>query len=154
MVPYVRLAGSAGRPKDSPGSSTAGLANHHAAGPGPRAGPRWALEAIVVQHLTVARVAEVLAVSWNTANDAVVADGQRVLINDPGSITTGGVIGWIGTVGGTPAGGDKYVTFLIGVTLVRDGTGRPRLLDMISGQSKESFRPRLADRPQAWGDQV
>ena len=34
---------------------------------------RWALEGIVCQHLTVARVAEGLGVSWNTANDAVLA---------------------------------------------------------------------------------
>ena len=32
-----------------------------------RHGLRWALEGIVVQHLTVARVAEGLGVSWNTA---------------------------------------------------------------------------------------
>ena len=48
-----------------------------------RRGLRWALEAIVCQHLTVARVAEGLAVSWNTANDAVLAEGRRVLIDDP-----------------------------------------------------------------------
>src|SRR5699024_4143450 len=34
---------------------------------------RWALVAIVRQHLTVARVAESLAVSWDTANAAVLA---------------------------------------------------------------------------------
>jgi len=34
------------------------------------------LEAIVVQHLTVARIADGLAVSWNTANDAVLAEGK------------------------------------------------------------------------------
>ena len=42
----------------------------------PRRGLRWALEGPVVQHLTVARIAEGLAVSWNTANDAVLAEGQ------------------------------------------------------------------------------
>jgi hypothetical protein len=31
---------------------------------------RWALEGRVVQHLTVARFAEALAVSWHTANGA------------------------------------------------------------------------------------
>jgi hypothetical protein len=55
---------------------------------GPRAklsrrGFGWALEGIVCQHLTLARVAEGLAGSWNTANDAVLAEGKRVLINDP-----------------------------------------------------------------------
>ncbi len=48
-----------------------------------RRGLGWALEAIVVQHLTIARVAEGLAVSWNTANAAVLAEGKRVLIDDP-----------------------------------------------------------------------
>lgn len=59
-----------------------------------RRGLRWALEAIVVQHLTVARIAEGLDVSWNTANDAVLAEGQRVLINNPqrfDGVTTIGV---------------------------------------------------------------
>src|SRR5690625_4219783 len=44
---------------------------------------RWALVAIVCQHLTVARVAEALAVSWNTANDAILTEGRRLLIDDP-----------------------------------------------------------------------
>ncbi len=34
-------------------------------------GLRWALEGIVCQHLTVARVADGLGVSWNTANTAI-----------------------------------------------------------------------------------
>ena len=38
---------------------------------------------IVCQHLTVARVSEGLGVSWNTANDAVPAEGRCVLIEDP-----------------------------------------------------------------------
>ncbi len=47
-----------------------------------RRGLRWALEGIVVAHLTVARVAEGLGVAWNTANDAILAEGKRVLIDD------------------------------------------------------------------------
>ena len=42
-----------------------------------RHGLRWALEGIVCQHLSVARVAEGLGVSWNTANSAVLAEGKR-----------------------------------------------------------------------------
>ncbi len=59
-----------------------------------RSGLRWALEGIVCQHLTVARIAEGLGVAWNTANDAVLAEGKRVLINDPArfeGVTTIGV---------------------------------------------------------------
>ena len=51
-----------------------------------RRGLRWALEALVCQHLTVARVAEGLAVSWNTANNAVLAEGQRVLDRRSGPV--------------------------------------------------------------------
>ena len=47
-----------------------------------RRGLRWALEGIVVQHLSVARVAEGLGVAWDTANDAVMAEGKRVLIDE------------------------------------------------------------------------
>ncbi len=48
-----------------------------------RGGLRWALVGLVCQHLSVARVAEGLAVSWHTANNAVLAEGRRLLINDP-----------------------------------------------------------------------
>ena len=48
-----------------------------------RTGLRWVLEGIVVAHLTVARVAEGLGVAWDTANNAVLAEGKRLLINDP-----------------------------------------------------------------------
>ena len=54
-----------------------------------RQGLRWALEGIVCQHLTVARIAEGLGVSWNTANAAVLDEGRRVLIADPAPLRRG-----------------------------------------------------------------
>ena len=36
------------------------------------------------QHPTVARAAEGPGVAWGTANDAVLAEGERVPICDPG----------------------------------------------------------------------
>ena len=47
-------------------------------------GLRWALEGIACQDLTVARVVDGLGAAWNIANDAVLAEGHRVLIADPG----------------------------------------------------------------------
>src|SRR3954469_19972294 len=44
---------------------------------------RWALVGLVRQHLSVARLAEALAVSRTTANSAVLAEGRRVLLDDP-----------------------------------------------------------------------
>ncbi len=41
------------------------------------------------QHLSVAGVAEAWAVSWDTANDAVLGEGQRVLIAEPYPVARG-----------------------------------------------------------------
>jgi transposase len=119
-----------------------------------RRGLRWALEGIVCQHLTVARVAEGLGVSWNTANDAVLAEGKRVLIDDAGrfdGVTTVGVDehAWRHT-----RRGDKYVTVIIDLTPIRNGSGPARLLDMVEGRSKQAFKTWLAQRVQSWREAV
>ena len=119
-----------------------------------RRGLRWALEGIVVQHLTVARIAEGLAVSWNTANDAVLAEGRRVLIDDPQRFDGVKAIGVDEHCWRHTRKGDKYVTVVIDLTPVRDGTGPARLLDMVEGRSKSVFKTWLAERDQAWRDGV
>ena len=48
-----------------------------------RGGLTWALKALVLDHLSVSRIAAGLGVAWNTANDAVLTEGHRQLINDP-----------------------------------------------------------------------
>ena len=45
--------------------------------------------------------------------------------------------------------GDKYVTMIIDLTGIRDGTGPARLLDMVEGRSKQAFKTWLAERPEA-----
>ena len=119
-----------------------------------RRGLRWALEALVCQHLSVARVAEGLAVSWNTANNAVLTEGRRVLITDPARFDGVRVIGVDEHLWRHTRRGDKYVTVIIDLTPVRAGTGPARLLDMVEGRSKQAFQNWLADRPQDWRDGV
>jgi transposase len=119
-----------------------------------RAAVRWALAGLVTQHLTVARVAEALAVAWDTANDAVLAEGQRVLINDPARFDGTRVIGVDEHVWRHTRRGDKYVTVIIDLTPIRDGTGPARLLDMVEGRSKSAFKTWLAARPESWRDRV
>ena len=119
-----------------------------------RRGLRWALEGIVCQHLTVARVAEGLGVAWNTANDAVLAEGKRVLINDPARFDGVTTIGVDEHVWRHTRRGDKYVTVIIDLTPIRNDTGPARLLDMLEGRSKQAFKTWLAERPQAWRDGV
>ncbi|MBG6192488.1 transposase [Arthrobacter sp. CAN_A212] len=119
-----------------------------------RRGLRWALAGIVCQHLTVARVAEGLGVSWNTANTAVLAEGKRVLIDDPDRFDGVKVIGVDEHVWRHTRRGDKYVTVIIDLTPIREKTGPSRLLDMVEGRSKAVFKQWLAKRPQAWRDGV
>ena len=87
--------------------------------------------------------------SWNTANDAVLAEGRRVLIDDPTRFDGVQVIGVDEHVWRHTRRGDKYVTVIIDLTPVRDGTGPARLLDMVEGRSKQVFKTWLAaaDQP-------
>jgi transposase len=119
-----------------------------------RSAVRWALVGLVMQHLSVARVAEALAVSWNTANTAVLAEGKRLLIDDPTRFDGVRVIGvdehkWRHT-----RGKQQFVTVIIDLTAVHAGTGRARLLDMVEGRSKKAFKAWLAARPQSWRDGI
>ena len=115
-----------------------------------RRGLRWALEAIVVGHLTMSRVAEALGVAWGTANDAVLAEGRRVLIEDEHRYDGVTAIGVDEHVWRHTRRGDKYVTVVIDLTAVRAGTGPARLLDMVEGRSKKVFKTWLAERPKGW----
>ncbi|TDW78084.1 transposase [Kribbella pratensis] len=119
-----------------------------------RRGLRWALEGIVVQHFTVARVAEAFGVAWDTANNAVLADGKRLLINDPTRFDSVAVIGVDEHVWRHTSRGDRYVSVIIDLTPVRDGTGPARLLDMVEGRSKQAFKTWLADRDAPWRARV
>ena len=119
-----------------------------------RRGMRWALEGIVIDHLTVSRVAAGLGVSWHTANDAVLAEGRRVLIDDPGRFDGVRVLGVDEHVWRHTRSGDKYVTVIIDLTPVREKTGPSRLLDMVEGRSKSVFKTWLAARSQGWRDGV
>ncbi|MEZ0164741.1 ISL3 family transposase [Kineococcus sp. LSe6-4] len=119
-----------------------------------RGGLRWALTAIVCQHLTIARIAEALAVSWNCANDAVLAEGRRVLIADPHRFDEVSAIGVDEHVWRHTRFGDKYVTVIIDLTPIRCGTGPARLLDMVEGRSEQAFSTWLQARPKDWRDAV
>ena len=119
-----------------------------------RRGLRWALEGIVIAHLTVARVAEGLGVAWNTANDAVLAEGKRALIDDAHRFDGVAVVGVDEHVWRHTRRGDKYVTVIIDLTPIRDGTGPARLLDMVEGRSKQAFKTWLAARAAPWREGI
>jgi len=119
-----------------------------------RGGLSWALEGIVVDHLTVSRVAAGFGVSWHTANTAIMTEGKRRLIDDPARFDGVTTIGVDEHVWRHTRSGDKFVTVIIDLTPVRDGAGSSRLLDMVEGRSKDVFKSWLAARPKAWRDGV
>jgi transposase len=82
------------------------------------------------------------------------AEGKRVLIDDPGRFDGVKVIGIDEHVWRHTRNGDKYVTVIIDLTGIRDGTGPARLLDMVQGRSKQAFATWLAQREPAWRNAV
>ena len=119
-----------------------------------RGGLLWALRAIVIDHLSMSRVAAHLGVAWNTANDAVLNEGRRVLIDDPTRFDGVDIIGVDEHVWRHTRFADKYVTVIIDLTPVRNKTGPARLLDMVPGRSKAVFKQWLANHPQHWREGV
>ena len=87
----------------------------------------------------VARVAQALGVSWNTANTAVLTEGQCLLINDPGRFEGVRVIGVDEHVWHHTPYGDRYVTVILDVTPVHDCSGPSLLLDMVPGRCKRGL---------------
>lgn len=113
----------------------------------------FAVKQIVIDRLSVARVAANLGVGWNTCNDAILAAAQELLINDPGrleGVTTVGVDEhtWRHT-----RVGDRYVTVVIDLTPTREQTGPSRLLAVLDGRSKKAFKTWLEAQDQTFKDQ-
>ena len=92
--------------------------------------------------------------AWNTANTAVLAEGQRLLIDQPGRLDNVTVVGVDEHVWRHTRKGDKYVTVVIDLTPVSTGAGPSRLLAMVEGCSKQAFKAWLSEQPQTWRDQV
>jgi transposase len=100
----------------------------------------WALKSVVVDRLSIARIAANLGTSWHTVNDAVLAAGRQLLIDDPTRLDGVHVIGVDEHAWRHTRRGNKYVTVIIDLTPVREGTGPARLLDMVEGRSKAVFK--------------
>jgi transposase len=77
-----------------------------------------------------------------------------LLIDDPHRFDGVSTIGVDDHVWRHTRKGDTFVTVIIDLTPVRNGTGPSRLLDMVEGRSKAAFSTWLAARPPARRDQV
>ena len=73
-----------------------------------------------------------------------------MLISDPARFDGVRVLGVDEHVWRHTRTGDKYVTVIVDLTAVREGTGTARLLDMIPGRSKAVFKTWLSERDEQW----
>jgi hypothetical protein len=114
----------------------------------------WALKSVVIDRMSIARIAAGLGVSWHTVNDAVLATGHRLLIADPTRFDGVQVLGLDEHAWRHTRRGDKFVTVIIDLTPVRDGTGPSRLLDMAEGRSKQAFKTWLEAQTPAFRNRI
>ncbi len=100
----------------------------------------WALKSLVIDRMSIARIADGLGAAWHTVNDATLAAGRELLIADPARLAGVRVIGVDEHAWRHTRRGDRFVTVIIDLTPVQDGTGPARLLDMVEGRSKQVFK--------------
>ena len=113
-----------------------------------------AVKSVVIDRMSMARVAANLGVAWHTANDAVLAVGAELLIGHPGRLDKVTTIGVDEHVWRHTRHGDRYVTVVIDLTPTRTGTGPSRLLAVIEGRSKQVFKTWLEAQTEAFRDGV
>jgi len=118
----------------------------------------WALRAVVVDRMPVARIAASLGVSWHTANNAVLTAGRELLVEDPTRLDGVRVIGVDEHCWRHPRPGsddvERYVTVIIDLTPVQDSTGPARLLDLVPGRSKAVFTGWLNSQTKEFRDGI
>ena len=114
---------------------------------------RWGLVCLIADNMSMNRIAAHLAVAWHTANEAILAYGEELLLADSTRFEGVRVIGVDEHVW-RHRGGDKYATVIVDLTPVRDHTGPAHLLDAVQGHSKRVLSSWLAARPQEWKDNI
>ena len=117
---------------------------------------RYICRRLMIDRATVAAVARELGLSWDTVNTIACDATQTIVATDTGRLDGVRVIGvdehrWSHT---RRRGEDGYVTVIIDLTPVLDGTGRARLLDLVPGRSTAAFKDWLAAQSPVFRNQV
>lgn len=117
---------------------------------------RYILRRLMIDRLTVSAVARELGLSWDTVNTIAMEATQAIVAADTTRLDGVRVIGvdehrWSHT---RHSDGDGFVTVIIDLTPVLDGTGRARLLDLVPGRSAAALTTWLATQSSAFRDQV
>ena len=117
---------------------------------------RYILRRLMIDRMTVAAVARELGLSWDTVNTIAMDATQTIVAADTTRLDGARVIGvdehrWSHT---RRHGEDGFVTVIIDLTPVLEGTGRARLLDLVPGRSAAALRTWLATQSSTFRDQV
>ena len=115
---------------------------------------RYILRRLMIDRATVAAVARELGLSWDTVNSIAMDATQTIVAADTHRLDGVRVIGvdehrWSHT-----RHTDGFVTVIIDLTPVLDGTGRARLLDLVPGRSAAALRTWLAGQSPQFRDRV
>ena len=107
---------------------------------------RYILRRLMIDRMTIAAVARELGLSWDTVNTIAMDATQMIVAADTTRLDGVRVIGvdehrWSHT-----RHTDGFVTVIIDLTPVLEGTGRARLLDMVAGRSAAALKV-VAGRP-------
>lgn len=98
---------------------------------------RWILQRLAIDKMSVSAVAKALGLGWNTVHAVAAALARDLVFGDPGHLEGVRYLGvdehkWKHCRG---QGEADFVTVIVDLTPVIDGTGRARLLDMVPGRS-------------------
>ncbi|WP_256821632.1 transposase, partial [Dietzia sp. Die43] len=117
---------------------------------------RWILQRLAIDRTSVSAVAKALGLGWDLVNDLAVSETRAMVYDQPGHFDGVRVLGvdehkWKHVRGD---GSSSFVTVLVDLTPVVDGTGPSRLLDMVPGRSAKVLTEWLNARDQAFRDRV
>lgn len=117
---------------------------------------RYVLRRLMIDRTTISAIAAELGVSWHTVSTiAMRTVAELITTAGPDRLDRVRVIGvdehrWAPRRRGT----EGFVTLIIDLTPVRDGTGSARLLDLVAGRSAAALKTWLANQPPAFRAQV
>ncbi len=117
---------------------------------------RYILRRLMIDRTTVAAVARELGLSWDTVNTIAMDATQMILATDTTRLDGVRVIGvdehrWAHT---RHRDGDGFVTVILDLTPVLEGTGRARLLDLVPGRSAAALTSWLSAQTSVFRDQI
>ena len=117
---------------------------------------RWILHCLAVKKMSVSVVAKALGLSWDVVNALAISAGKQLVHDQPVHLDGVRMLGvdehkWKHVRG---QGDPSFVTVIVDLTPVIDGTGPARLLDMVPGRSAAALKDWLRERDRSFRDRV